>query len=94
MTLAVLPFRNLTVASDYPLALADGLITELTQLRSVVVRPSVYVQPYVGLSPDPREVAEDLAVGLVLTGSFLRLEGQLRVTARAALGRDGRDRLE
>ncbi len=84
-TLAVLPFRNLTgdPSSDYyQLALADGLITELAQLRSVVVRPSVYVQPYVGLTPDPREVAEDLAVGLVLTGAYLRLDGQLRVTAQ------------
>ena len=84
-TLAVLPFRNLSgdPASDYfQLALADGLITELSQLRSVVVRPSVYVQPYVGLSPDPREVAEDLAVGLVLAGAFLRVDGQLRVTVQ------------
>src|SRR3989304_3771049 len=55
-TLAVLPFRNLAgnpEAAFYEFALADGLITELAHVRSLAVRPSAYVAPYVGQSVDP-----------------------------------------
>jgi TolB-like protein/Tfp pilus assembly protein PilF len=84
-TIAVLPFRNLSgdpQADFFQFALADGVITELAQLRSLVVRPSAYVQPYVGTNPDPRLVGEQLAAGLVLTGSFLHVDGQLRLTVQ------------
>src|SRR5262249_27531511 len=79
------PFRNLAQdpeAAFYEFSLADGVITELGQLGSLVVRPSSYVAPYVGQNPDPQQVGRDLAVGLVLTGSFARSEGRFRVNAQ------------
>jgi serine/threonine-protein kinase len=81
----VLPFRNLTGAPDaafYEFSLADGVITELAHLKSLVVRPSVYVAPYVGQVTDPRQVGEDLAAELVLTGAFIKAEGRIRVTVQ------------
>jgi serine/threonine-protein kinase len=84
-TLAVLPFRNLAGDPDaafYEFSLADGIITELGQLRSLVVRPSAYVAPYVGQNPDPQQVGRELAAGLVLTGSFARSEDRFRVNAQ------------
>jgi serine/threonine-protein kinase len=84
-TLAVLPFRNLAGTPDaafYEFALADGVITELGHVGSIVVRPSLYVAPYVGQSPDPRQVGAELAAGLVLSCGFIRTPERMRVTAQ------------
>src|SRR5258707_416339 len=84
-TIAVLPFRNLSgdpQADFYEFSLADALITELAQIRSVVVRPSSYMAAYAGLTPDPRQVGEDLAVQAVLAGSFFRAPDRLPDTAQ------------
>jgi serine/threonine-protein kinase len=84
-TLAVLPFRNLAAAPEaafYEFALADGVITELGNVRSLVVRPSAYVAPYIGQSVDPRQVGEELAASLVLSGGFIKTPERLRVTVQ------------
>jgi TolB-like protein/predicted Zn-dependent protease/tRNA A-37 threonylcarbamoyl transferase component Bud32 len=84
-TIAVLPFRNLAGdpdASFYEFSLADALITELAQLKSLIVRPSSYIAPYGGQNVDPRQVGEDLAVKWVLVGGFVRAADRLRVTAQ------------
>ena len=57
-TLAVLPFTNLSgdpASSFYELALADGIITELAHVHSLVVHPSSYIASYVGQRVDPRQ---------------------------------------
>src|SRR5512143_1937348 len=84
-TLAALPFRNLAGNPDaafYEFALADGVITELANVKSIVVRPSAYIAPYVGQSVDPRQAGEELAASLVLTGGFIRTPERMRVTAQ------------
>jgi eukaryotic-like serine/threonine-protein kinase len=84
-TIAVLPFRNISgdpQAAFYEFGLADAVITDLAQVQSLVVRPSSYIAPYVGQNPDPRQVGQDLAVGCVLTGTFLKSSGRFRVTAQ------------
>jgi eukaryotic-like serine/threonine-protein kinase len=84
-TIAVLPFRNISgdpQAAFYEFGLADAVITDLAQVRSLVVRPSSYIAPYVGQNVDPRQVGEELAVGCVLTGTFLKGADRFRVTAQ------------
>jgi serine/threonine-protein kinase len=84
-TLAVLPFRNLAGNPDaafFEFSLADGVITELAGVKSLVVRPSAYVAPYVGQNVDPRQVGDELAVSLVLSGGFIRTPERMRVTAQ------------
>jgi serine/threonine-protein kinase len=84
-SLAVLPFKNAAndpEAGFFEFALADGLITELAQVRALLVRPSTYIAPYVGQNVDPRQVGEELAVSSVLTGSFIKAPSKLRVTAQ------------
>ncbi len=84
-TLAVLPFRNLSgepQAAFYEFALADALITELGQVRGLVVRPSAYVAPYAGRNWDPLAVGAELAVSSVLAGGFVRTPERFRVTAQ------------
>jgi TolB-like protein/tRNA A-37 threonylcarbamoyl transferase component Bud32/Flp pilus assembly protein TadD len=84
-TVAVLPFTNLSgdpAASFYELALADGIITELAHVQALVVRPSSYVASYVGQRIDPHQAGADLAVNLVLTGTFLKSGERIRVSAQ------------
>ena len=84
-TLVVLPFRNLAMNPDaafYEFALADGVITELAQVKSIVVRPSACIAPYVGQSVDPRQVADEMAATLVLACGFIRTQERMRVTAQ------------
>jgi eukaryotic-like serine/threonine-protein kinase len=84
-TIAVLPFRNLSGSAQdsfYEFSLADGIIAELANLRSLVVRPSQYITQYTGQNVDPRQVGEDLAVNSVLTGSFIKTPDRFRVTTQ------------
>jgi len=84
-TIAVLPFRNLSgdpEAAFYEFSLADGVITELAMLRALVVRPSSYVARYAGQNIDPRQVGEELAVGHVLTGTYIKAPETMRVSAQ------------
>ncbi len=66
----------------YEFALADSVITELAQLRSLIVRPSSVIAKYQGKEFDPREVGRELRVHAVLSASFLRSGDKLRVTAQ------------
>lgn len=84
-TIAVLPFKNMLGESEsdfYGFSLADGIITELAHLKSLVVRPSTYVAQFSGQNIDPRQVGIDLAVGAVLTGSYIKASDRFRVTAQ------------
>lgn len=84
-TLAVLPFRNLSgepQAAFYEFAIADALITEVGQVRGLVVRPSAYVASYAGRNWDPQAVGAELAVSTVLAGGFVRTPERFRVTAQ------------
>ncbi len=84
-SVAILPFKNLSqdpASNFYEFALADAVITELAQLRSLVVRPSSVIAKYQGNEVDPREVGRELRVHAVLSASFLRSGDKLRVTAQ------------
>lgn len=84
-TIAVLPFKNLSGNAEdnfYEISLADGIISDLAHLRSLVVRPSQYIARYAGQNADPRTVGEDLAVSTVLAGSFIKVGERFRVTTQ------------
>ncbi|HVF30434.1 MAG TPA: tetratricopeptide repeat protein [Pyrinomonadaceae bacterium] len=84
-SVAILPFTNLSQeesANFYEFALADAVITELAQLRSLIVRPSSVIAKYQGKEVDPREAGRELKVHAVLSASFLRGGDRLRVTAQ------------
>ncbi len=84
-SVAILPFKNLSQDPDsnfYEFALADAVITELAQLRSLVVRPSSIIAKYQGTDVDPREAGKELRVHAVLSASFLRGGDKIRVTAQ------------
>jgi eukaryotic-like serine/threonine-protein kinase len=84
-SVAILPFKNLSqdpASNFYEFALADAVITELAQLRSLIVRPSSVIAKYQGKDVDPREAGRELRVHAVLSAGFLRTADKLRVTAQ------------
>lgn len=84
-SIAILPFKNLgqdPESNFYEFALADAVITELAQLRSLIVRPSSVIAKYQGKDVDPRDAGRELRVHAVLSAGFLRGNGKLRVTAQ------------
>lgn len=84
-SVAILPFNNLSHDPEtnfYEFALADAVITELAQLRSLIVRPSSVIAKYQGKEFDPREVGRELRVHAVLSAGFLRAGDKIRVTAQ------------
>ncbi len=84
-SVAILPFQNMggdPASAFYEFALADAVITELAQIRSIIVRPSSVIAKYQGKAIDPREAGKELRVHAVLSAGFLRAGEKLRVTAQ------------
>lgn len=84
-TLAVLPFRSLSADDGdehLGLGLADALITRLSNVRQVVVRPTSSVLRYARTAGNPVEVARELGVRWLLEGSHRRGAERLRVTVQ------------
>ena len=82
-SLAILPLQNRgeDSRSDFlGLSLADVLITKLAYVSSLSVRPSAAIEKYRGTSVDLQNVAADLKVDTLLTGSFIRDGDNLRIT--------------
>ena len=83
--LAVLPFQNLRPdpQTDFlGFSLADAIITKLGYVNSLAVRPSSAVQKYRNQAVDPQKAADDLQVGTLLTGGYVRDGDKLRITAQ------------
>jgi DNA-binding winged helix-turn-helix (wHTH) protein/TolB-like protein/Tfp pilus assembly protein PilF len=91
-SLAVLPFLDLTPAGEgdmLELAMADALITRLSGLAELVVRPTSAVQELGGAGRDPLAMGERLDVDAVIEGSLQRAGDRLRVSLRLLRVRDG-----
>jgi len=84
--IAVLPLQNLNgdVRVDYlRFALADELTSVLTYSRSLEVRPSSMTRRFTALDIEPKKVGEELRVGRLLQGHFLKQGDQISVTLEA-----------
>ena len=80
--LAVLPLVNQKPDpnTDYlGFTLADAVITKLNYVTSLVVRPSAYVERYRQQRPDPQQIAKELSVNRMLTGTYLKEGDQLNL---------------
>jgi DNA-binding winged helix-turn-helix (wHTH) protein/TolB-like protein/Flp pilus assembly protein TadD len=91
-TIAVLPFKSLKAGdSDQVLALgmADTLITRLSGIRNLTVRPTSAVLKYSGSDADPVAAGREMAVDFVLEGRVQRDEKMIRVTAQLIKVADG-----
>lgn len=92
-TLAVLPFKPIVAAQRdeaLELGIADTLITRLSHIPAVVVRPIGAVRQYSKLDADPLAAARALDADAVLDGSIHRDGARLRVTVRLLRTSDGK----
>jgi DNA-binding winged helix-turn-helix (wHTH) protein/Tfp pilus assembly protein PilF len=91
-SLAVLPFRPLgpeAAEAHLGMCLADALITRLSRLGRLVVRPSSAMFRYVQAEADPVTVGRELRVDAVLEGTLLGAQDRLRANVQLVDVRSG-----
>jgi DNA-binding winged helix-turn-helix (wHTH) protein/TolB-like protein/lipoprotein NlpI len=90
-SIAVLPFHGLSPnsADEYlGLGMSDALITRLSDLHKIIVRPIGTVRKYTSMD-DPVAAGKELAVDSVLDGSIQHAGDRTRVTVRLLRVSDG-----
>jgi TolB-like protein/DNA-binding winged helix-turn-helix (wHTH) protein/Flp pilus assembly protein TadD len=91
-SIAVLPFTSLGEerGDEYlELGMADTLITRLTNVKNIVVRPSSSVFKYNQRERDAQAVGRELGVDAVLEAHIQRSGDRVRVTAQLVSMKDG-----
>jgi TolB-like protein/Tfp pilus assembly protein PilF len=91
-SIAVLPFRLLAGDSgdDYlGLGVADALITRLSKIQRIMVRPTSSTVRYAGANCNPVAAGKELQVDSVLEGSIQRIDDRIRVTVQLVSVDDG-----
>jgi TolB-like protein/Flp pilus assembly protein TadD len=89
-SIAVLPFETLGAETQdeyLGLGIADALITKLSNLKRVTVRPTSSVRNAV--KNDPVAAGAELKVATVLEGTIQKWDEQIRVTVQLVSVRDG-----
>jgi TolB-like protein len=90
--LAVLPFLNLMPDHENEY-FSDGMTEELTNALTKVpglrVASQVSARRFKETDGDPREIAEELGVSALVSGSVRKLGNRIRVTAQLVSGADG-----
>jgi DNA-binding winged helix-turn-helix (wHTH) protein/TolB-like protein len=84
-TIAVLPFKSIGAEKDneyLELGMADALITRLSNIRGIVVRPTSSVSKYTASQKDAVAVGHELGVDSVLDGSVQKVDDRIRITVR------------
>ena len=91
-SIAVLPFKPLgSDGSDEDLGfgMADTLITRLSNIRQLMVRPTSAVRKFTSPNQDPVAAGRELKVDSVLEASIQRVGDRIRVTLRLVRVSDG-----
>jgi DNA-binding winged helix-turn-helix (wHTH) protein/TolB-like protein/Tfp pilus assembly protein PilF len=91
-SIAVLPFKPLSAEKDSEnlgFGLADAVITRLSNLRQIIVRPTSAVLKYDNLNQDLLTTGHELNVDALLDSRFQRAGENLRVTVQLVSVRDG-----
>jgi DNA-binding winged helix-turn-helix (wHTH) protein/TolB-like protein/Tfp pilus assembly protein PilF len=92
-SIAVLPFKPIDQEKRdayFELGMADALITKLSGLREIIVRPTTSVRKYADVEQDAVAAGRELQVEAVLVGSTQRLDDRVRVTVQLINVSDGR----
>jgi DNA-binding winged helix-turn-helix (wHTH) protein/TolB-like protein/Tfp pilus assembly protein PilF len=90
--IAVLPFKPLSAESrdeSLEMGMAETLITRLSNLRQVIVRPMSAVRKYTDPGLDAVAAGRDVQAGAVLEGSIQKAGERIRVTVRLIDVRSG-----
>ncbi|HMJ25482.1 MAG TPA: winged helix-turn-helix domain-containing protein [Pyrinomonadaceae bacterium] len=91
-SIAVLPFKSLHEegADEFlGLGLADALVSRLSNIRQLLVRPTFAVLGYRNLQSDPVSVGRELKVDSLVYGVFQRDGDQIRVSVQLVKVQEG-----
>lgn len=91
-TIAVLPFKPLSAESrdeSLEMGMAETLITRLSNINQIVVRPMSAVRKYTDLQQDPIKAGQELQTDAILDGSVQKVGDRVRVTVRLTSVRNG-----
>ena len=91
-SLAIMPLKNISGEPDqdvFVAGLTQDLNSALSRVPELLVISQNSTGQYKGKAVDIEQVASDLAVGYVLTGTVQRSENQVRVIAQLADGSSG-----
>lgn len=83
-SLAVLPFENVSGDTEkeyFVDGMTGALTSELSKISSIKVIGRASAMHYKDTDKSPREIAEELDVGALITGSALQVDDQVRITA-------------
>lgn len=92
-SIAVLPFKPLAAANrdeSLELGMAETLITRLSNIRQITVRPINAVRRYANLEQDAVAAGRELKVDAVLDGSIQLVGERVRVSLRLVRVLDGK----
>ena len=91
-TLAILPLQSLNKAEDddaFGAGTTESLMTRLGNLRSIVVRQTSFNKQVSESPENPIEIGRKLNADAVLTGTFQRANGRIRISVRLLNVADG-----
>ena len=91
-SIAVLPFKTIGTEGDNEylgMGMTDALITRLSNVGQITVRPTSVVRKYVGVEKEPVSAGQELKVESVLEGSIQRSGDRIRVTVQLVRVSDG-----
>lgn len=91
-SLAVLPFKPIGDADDEQylgLGMADALITKLSNIKELNIRPTSAVRKYDTPEQNPVAAGRELRVDAVVQGSVQRIGERIRVTVQLVSVHDG-----
>jgi TolB-like protein len=91
-SIAVLPFKPLVQENrdeSLEMGMADTLITRLSNINQVIVRPTSSIRKYSDTNQDSLAAGKELMVDAVLDGSIQKSGERIRVTVRLVKVADG-----
>ena len=86
MTVAVLPFQNMSADKDVDflrLALPDEVATTLSYAQALSIRPFATTSKYTAPNLDLEQAGREMRVGDIVTGHYLKEGDQLQITLEA-----------
>jgi serine/threonine protein kinase/tetratricopeptide (TPR) repeat protein len=96
VTIAILPLKLLNLSTDQDtgdrylsVGLADALITRLSNVHRLTVRPTSAVLPYGDENANPLAAGQDLGVDFVLDGRIKRAADRIRISLQLLEVRNG-----
>jgi DNA-binding winged helix-turn-helix (wHTH) protein/tetratricopeptide (TPR) repeat protein len=85
VSLAILPFQTIGLAEEdkyLGLGFADSLITRLSSIKRIVVRPTGSVLQYAQQDRNPLQIGAELDVQFVLDGVLMQIGETVRITVQ------------